>query len=183
MRKDIIRKTVLAGFMLLLLSFGGLQAQEYDQNSRWLVGGGIGAQFGTITLVEVSPTIAYRVTERFIPGIGLTYQYYKVNYNNGPDYETNIYGGSAFARYYLFRDIFAHAEFLLLSYERYVFDQQTADWNLQRVTYPTALIGGGYRAWIGRNAATTITVLYNLNETLDSPYENPVIRIGFQFGL
>jgi len=76
MRKDIIRKFVLAGIVLFLLSFGNLQAQEYDQDSRWLIGGGIGAQFGTITLVEVSPTIAYRVTDRFIPGIGLTYQYY-----------------------------------------------------------------------------------------------------------
>ncbi|MCF8227516.1 MAG: hypothetical protein K9G58_01890 [Bacteroidales bacterium] len=174
---------VCTGIFLFFLNTGNIRGQGYDKDNRWLIGGGLGAQFGTITLIEVSPTVAYRVTDRFIPGIGLTYQYYKINYDNGPDYETNIYGGSAYARYYLFRDFFAHAEFMLLSYERYELDQQSGSWDLKRVTYPTALIGGGYRAWIGRNAAATITVLYNLNETIDSPYTNPIVRIGFQVGL
>ena len=44
------------------------------------------------------------------------------------------------------------------------------------------LVGGGYRQQIGGNAAMNLMVLWNLNDTYDSPYTNPIIRIGFSAG-
>ena len=175
MKRNKIQFIVIV-FMVLfttsLISAQEIRQKEKPQN-RVILGGGLGLQFGTVTVIDVSPIIGYKVTERFIPGIGFSYQYYK-DTRWIPDYETSIYGGSVFARYYLWQDLFAHAEYQILSYERY---------DGERVDVPGLLVGGGYRQWIGRNFAATIVVLFNLNETIDTPYQNPVFRIGFQAGL
>ncbi|MCF8234323.1 MAG: hypothetical protein K9G67_05260 [Bacteroidales bacterium] len=169
----------LIGICMLLIG-SPLNAQTYGEeprDNRFVYGGGFGLQFGTVTLIEVSPMIGYKVTERFVPGIGFSYTYYKDN-RFEPDYETNIFGGSIFARYYVLTDLFAQAEYQKLSYERMY-------WPLlekERISVDSYLIGGGYRQWIGRSFAATIIVLYNLNESLDSPYSNPIFRIGFQAG-
>src|SRR5947208_2580282 len=70
-------------------------------------GGSLGLQFGTYTVVEISPIIGYKVTERFTPGISITYIYSKIKDPwSGYTYSTNIYGGSVFARYYLLDNVF-----------------------------------------------------------------------------
>jgi hypothetical protein len=184
-----IKKLSLSMVVVLLIVFGMClpqqgRSQEYKPESgKWLLGGGLGMQFGDVTLIEVSPTVAYRVTERFVPGISLTYQYYKYKIPNYEDYETNVYGSSLFMRYYLFQDFFAHAELMYLNYERSEYDMNTGELLLKRVNYFAPLIGGGYRQWFSPSAAVTISVLFNMNETLDSPYQNPIIRVGFQIGL
>ena len=43
------------------------------------------------------------------------------------------------------------------------------------------IIGGGYRQKIGQRSSVTFTVLWNINENINSPYTNPVIRVGFNF--
>lgn len=183
--RNILKVPVMLTFACLMfagVSFG----QHFERNTntyqkptnRLLIGTGFGLQFGTITLIDVSPTIAYKLTDRLIPGIGFTYQYYRINYNTIPDYETSIYGGSAFLRYYVFEDFFAHGEYQVLSYERY-----NLNWELERVNFPAYLIGGGYRMMMSERFQSVIVVLFNLNETIDSPYQNPIIRFGVQLGL
>lgn len=141
-------------------------------------GGYLGAQFGDVTYIEVSPLASYRVTRNFHAGLGLTYQYYKVNYSGAPDYSTSSYGGSIFARYFIWRDLFAHVEYAPLYVNYY-------DFNM--VKYGTwvndILIGGGYRQWIGDKAFMSLMLLWNVNESFYSPYSNPIIRIGFGIGL
>jgi hypothetical protein len=44
-------------------------------------------------------------------------------------------------------------------------------------------VGGGIKQEIGVNSFLTLMLLYNLNETVNSPYSNPVIRVGFAVGL
>ena len=141
-------------------------------------GGYLGAQFGDVTFIEVSPLASYRITPKFHAGIGLTYQYYKINYSGAPDYSTSSYGGSIFARYFIWRDLFAHVEYAPLYVNYY-------DFNM--VKYGTwvndILLGGGYRQWIGEKAFMSIMFLWNVNESFYSPYSNPIIRIGFGVGL
>jgi hypothetical protein len=150
-----------------------------DFLSRLDFGGYLGAQFGDVTLIDVSPIVTYRVTEKFNAGIGLTYQYYKINYTGYPDYKTSSYGGSVFARYYIWRDLFAHVEYapLYVSYNDPVYQQEGTTW------VHDFLIGGGYRQWIGQKAYMSLMILWNVNETYYSPYRNPIIRIGFGAGL
>ena len=55
------------------------------------LGGNVGATFGTVTLVNISPMIGYKFTDRTIAGISLTYQYYK-DARYTPTLKSNIYG-------------------------------------------------------------------------------------------
>lgn len=154
--------------------------------SRLDFGGYLGAQFGDVTLIDISPIVSYRVTPKFHTGIGLTYQFYKINYTGAPDYRTTSYGGSIFGRYFIWRDLFAHAEYapLYVQFYDYFFDN-----NGNYITRESGstwvndiLIGGGYRQWIGQKAFMSIMLLWNINETYYSPYRNPIIRIGFGAG-
>ncbi len=138
-------------------------------------GGGIGLQFGTVTLIEVAPIVGYKVTPRFQPGIGLTYSYYNDNrYTYPVNYST--YGGSVFARFFLFEGLFAHAEAEALNIKVYYSATATS-----REWIENYLIGGGYFQKMGERSGMYLLVLWNLNQTDLTPYANPVIRIGFSF--
>ncbi|MCK4407285.1 MAG: hypothetical protein KAV44_06390 [Bacteroidales bacterium] len=184
LRLNSILRIIGIIILVFCLNFGNSalaqQNKEPIQN-RFIFGGGLGLQFGTITLIDISPMVGYKITERFIAGLGFTYQYYKNSSGIPvyPVYETNIYGGSVFARYYVFRDFFAHAEYQLLNYEPYYVNPV----DKKRVTVPAYLIGGGYRQWLGPNVSVNILILFNLNETIDSPYRNPIFRVGIGVGI
>lgn len=170
---------------LFIISFNNVYAQDSTYNDlnkpafkdRLYFGGYLGLQFGTITLIDVSPLVGIMITERFSTGLGLTYQYYKHNYS-GYKYSTNIFGGRVNARYYIFKNFFGQAEYELLNFDAYI-----DPFNTERVNVHSYLIGAGYRQWISYKAFASFVILWNLNETNLSPYTNPVIRIGFGVGL
>lgn len=150
---------------------------EYDFKSRLFFGGGLGLQFGSMTLIEISPLVGYKVTPKWSLGVSPTYKYYHYNAYYGST-STNVFGGSIFSRYTIFENVFAHVEYETLFY------------NIQEPGYPTArlqfnsfFVGGGYNQRIGGNSAMYFLLLWNLNDTPDSPYVNPVIRVGFSVGL
>ncbi len=153
-----------------------------DILSRIDFGGYLGAQFGNVTYIEVSPIASYRVTEKFHAGLGLTYQYYQDN-TYQPTYSSSAYGGSIFARYFIWRDLFAHVEYAPLYITNFIYyppitiDEGKAPWAHD------VLLGGGYRQWIGDRASINLMILWNVNESIYSPYSNPIIRIGFGVGL
>jgi hypothetical protein len=153
---------------------------ESDFKSRLFYGGGFGLQFGSVTLIEVSPLVGYKVTPKLGIGLSPTYKYYSYRYTNTSSsrIETNVYGGSIFARYLIFENIFAHAE-----YETLFYNIKVPGYLTEMRQYNSVLVGGGYRQQIGANAAMNLLVLWNLNDTPDSPYTNPVIRIGFTVGM
>ena len=64
-------------------------------------------------------------------------------------------------------------EYEALSFDYY---QDTRQW------INSLFIGGGYYQDIGGRAYTSIAILFNVLETPDSPYVNPIIRIGFGAG-
>ncbi len=133
------------------------------------LGGNFSVSFGTITLLQVAPQIGYRVTERFIPGVGLNYIYYDDIFGS-----TSIYGGGVFVRYLIAANFFAHAEYELLNREIWEFNETSRRW------IPIGLIGGGYRTG-GDGISFAITVLFDVIQDPWSPYQNPVIRGGFFF--
>jgi hypothetical protein len=54
---------------------------ELSFRERLQFGGGIsGLSFGNPTSVGLSPMVGYQLTNKTILGVGLTYQYYSVNY-------------------------------------------------------------------------------------------------------
>ena len=94
------------------------------------------------------------------------------------DFKTNVFGGSIFSRYVIWENLFAHVEFETLAY-----NTEVPGYPVTREQYNSFFVGGGYNQPIGGNSAMYILALWNLNDTPDSPYVNPVIRVGFSVGL
>lgn len=140
------------------------------------VGGNIGLQFGTVTFIEVSPLAGYKFTEDFSAGVGITYQYYRYK-DNFYDFETNVYGARVFGRYLFTDNLFGHVEYEHLSLEAFDFFPR------RRVEVGSLLAGGGYMQRLGANSAIVAMILYNFTESVYTPYQNPIIRIGVNIGL
>lgn len=143
---------------------------------RMFFGGNIGLQFGTVTFIDVSPLVGYRITDKISGGIGATYQYYHYK-DKVYDFETNVYGGRVFGRYFFTDYLFAHAEYEYLNLEAFDFFPR------RRVDVGSLLAGGGYFQRFGSgNSGMIIMLLYNFTESAYTPYQNPIIRIGVNIG-
>jgi hypothetical protein len=164
-------------FILFLISFllnsQNLNKKKFDWDNVFL-GGNIGLQFGSLTYIEVAPTIGYNITDKLSSGFGVKYIYLK---NKDYNFETDIYGAKIFTRYFVTDNVFAHTEYEYLSLE--TFDEIPT----KRVGVGSLFIGGGYMQRFRSNSGVFILALYNLTESYYTPYSNPIIRIGFVIGL
>ena len=186
-------------------------AQQKKDNfwKRVSVGGYVSFQVGTVTGIVVSPEASVRLVDQLHVGLGLTYQYYwyknyyldtKTNPPEYLNYSASVYGGRIFLRYYLrnlfdnfLGNIFAHTEYEYLYYVRpYKYDprgdiidpyQNHFSRGKDAVEINSIFVGGGYAQPIAGRAYLDIMILFNLNDTYNSPYSNPVFRIGFGVGL
>lgn len=175
---------------IICLLFSGIITKAQDSTStantsdqsepgfgeRIFFGGNLGLQFGTYTFVDISPLVGYKITEKFQAGLGATYIYYSVH-DDYFDYETNIYGGRVFSRYFLFEELFLHTELEVLNLEVPV-----TYYDFERRNITSVFVGGGYAQEIGSNSQLVFMLLYNLNEGQYSIYQNPIIRVGFNIG-
>ena len=172
---------VILAFTLFSETSAQAPPMKEDFWDKVYFGGNFGLQFGNQTLVDINPLMGYRLTEKLSVGVTATYIYYKVTdpYNFYPTYSTNIYGGSLFTRYFLLENIFAHVE-------REVLNLEVPNHFLHRYERQNVFgfyVGGGFRQEIGDRSSLNIMLLYNLNQDRNSPYQNPIIRIGFGFGI
>lgn len=156
------------------------QAKESFWDKTYF-GGNFGLQFGDQTVIDINPMMGYKLTEKLSVGVTATYIYYRFTnpYFTNVKYSSNIYGGSIFSRYYFFENVFGHVEGEVLNLE-------VPDNFLQRYVRKNIFgfyVGGGYRQPMGERSSLNILLLYNLNEDRNSPYQNPIIRIGFGFGI
>ena len=146
---------------------------------RLVTGGNVGLLLGTVTMIDISPFIGYKLTDKLTPGIGFTYQYY----NDGtvtPYVALNVWGGRVFLRYNVWKRLFAHVEYEYLTFKTAIYSPIDAQ---QQINLNNILVGGGYSERIGENVYANITVLWNINESAYSLDSNPIIRLGFTFGL
>jgi hypothetical protein len=157
----------------------------YNKNSsfgssffdNFFIGGDFGAQFGNQTYVEVAPRFGYHLTDLFSAGITTKYIYYSYKDAYSPEkYQTSLYGGGLFTRYNVTEELFAHAEYEALSVEI------PAIYLDKRRIVSSLFLGGGYRQFIGENSSINLMMLFNVIHEQFSLYQNPVIRVGFDFG-
>lgn len=156
---------------------GVTQNNTTPQGFSWdrvAIGGNIGAVFGDVVIVEVSPQIGYFLTENIVVGLGANYMYYEEKRVN---FSTSIYGGRVFGQY-IFSELplLGHVEAELINVPNY---------NNTRLNIYNFYVGGGLKQQLGNNSYIFILGLWNLNETKDSFFiqPNPVIRIGIAVGL
>ncbi|PZX60340.1 hypothetical protein LV84_00616 [Algoriphagus ratkowskyi] len=172
--------------LFFLLALGLSQTSSFAQREiyaedsvpfkdRLYYGGNFGMQFGSTTLIEISPIVGVMITPKFSSGVGITYQYFKTNYYY--EGESTSYGGRVFSRYNILPNIFAHAEFESINFDNNIFGTN----EFERIWSNALFLGGGYFAPFGRRGGANFTFLYNvLHDNLRSPYGEPyVIRVGF----
>jgi hypothetical protein len=204
--KKLLFLTILLGWMCSSFTSSGqfLTEDAPDKPKRKLserivFGGNFGLSFGSITYVELSPKIGYKVKPRFVAGIGLKYIYYNedTDYNIGGtwynySYESKVFGGSIFGQYTLLKDlhesigiqigdIVLYTEIEELNVNAYKIDPLGFYSDDGRTWITSTLVGGGIYQPIGPRAGVHLLILYNLTDEIFSPYDNPVIRIGFNF--
>jgi hypothetical protein len=139
-----------------------------DFGDRIVIGGGLGLQLGTQTYIEVSPKFGYRLTERALAGVGLSYIYYSENLGMQGKLKTSIYGGSIFGSYEPIENLFGWVEYEMLNFEYFnQLNEKTRKW------IDSPFIGIGYRQPISDNGFIQLTFLYNLNYRSLSPYSSP----------
>lgn len=158
---------------------------EFKMSKRLFIGGGLGFGMSSYsTSLWIAPEVGYRISPSFDIGLRFTYNYYHYN-DDLVKFSTNNYGSSLFARYYLFffNDLFLHAEYEVLSYEYGNYVNLNGDVETTREWVSGLFLGGGYRQWIGSNAFIGITILWNVLDDINSPYSNPIFRIGVGVGI
>jgi hypothetical protein len=153
---------------------------------RMFFGGSFGLQFGTLTNIQVAPIVGLWVLPRLAVAAGPDFTYYKYY-----DDETTMYGAKGYAQFVILKDlnnvlpvgihtgIFIHLEDELLSLE-------SADWQVppyasDRFTVNTLLLGGGLSQQLGRRSFMNIMILWALQDSGYPIYDNPEIRISFNF--
>jgi len=167
-----------------LITFNGFSQEKVTMlNPNVFFGGNLQLQFGTQTVVNVSPMVGYKFTERLHAGVGGTYLYTSDSRYN---YSRTIYGGNIFGRYILHPNFFGQAEIEALNLSDLIIYTDPATLTItvkegKRYWADSYLIGLGYRMPMGERASANIMIMWNLNQNSKSPYENPIMRIGFDF--
>lgn len=148
--------------------------QPKPLKDRIVVGGGLDLQFGNITVIGLTPLLGYAVTDKLVVGGIFTYRYFKDN-RPGANYSTSTYGVTPFARFVIFKGLFAHAEYEML-YGEYRYNDGMRWVN-------SLLVGGGYGMQIGDHGFAGMYMLWNLTPDANYPiYEQPVLRVNFGVG-
>jgi hypothetical protein len=159
------------------------QVKPYDFWSHTSLGGNFGLQFGNYTIVALSPLLNYHVNTSLVVGAGPIYQYVSINDPYwGEYYSGSIYGGRVTAIYYLpgrLSNIFLMGEYDVINFP-YI---NSITGENSRKTLGIPLVGGGYRQPVGSRSYFTLAALWDLSGSPDSPYSNPLILAGFDFGL
>jgi hypothetical protein len=142
--------------------------------NRWFAGGMIGAGFSSYSsYVELAPLVGFRVTPAFLVGTRITYIWNSYEYRPGQRANLHHYGVAFFGQYIIFKGLFAHVEYEALSFDYVELDRQWIN---------SLFLGGGYMQNIGGRGFASFAILFNVLDSPDSPYVNPIFRIGFGVG-
>lgn len=180
----IKQKILFLSVLLVLANIMYAQGEIKKKRSlsdKVFFGAGLGMQFGTITAIEVSPTIGYIPVDKLYLGLRGTYEYYKNNQAVYDNNSTSIYGGSLFATYAFYQNFLLYGEYEMLSLESAYFDPFYVQGDKERFLLKTPLIGAGYMQPLGGRSKVMLLLLWNLDETYGLYYDNPIMRISFIF--
>ena len=137
---------------------------------RLVFGGNMGGFFGNPTYLMANPMIGYRMNDWWLNGVGLN-----LTYISSGGYRETMYGSSLWSRAYIVKTIIAHTEFELL--RREPSDQFGRN---QAFNVPVWLVGAGYNS--GGRIGFSAMIMYDLIQDPNSPYSNPIFRVGGLFG-
>jgi hypothetical protein len=132
--------------------------------SKMYYGGYVGATFGDYSSIEVAPRVGWHLSPVVSAGLGFSYEYLWADVN-GQNYDASNYGGSVFAVARVHPKVFLQAEFEYMSYESGL---NTSD----RTWVPFLYLGGGFVQPLGGNVSLVASVLVDVLQDDNSPYED-----------
>lgn len=174
----------------------GAWAQDnevWEPPSKFYVSPDFGLIIGNTTSIEVTPSFGYHLSKRLSAGLGGRYQYFRQldPFSRELLINTNIWGIKTFGRLMLIPNLedvlpfriplglFAHAEVEFLNLENKYYGLNSS---LEGRFWQTAVLtGAGISQQTGMRSNINIMILWDLTNSLSSPYINPVIRFGMQF--
>ena len=181
--------------IFLCISFAAFAQKSKDKEEkessireRFVFGGSLGVQAGSVTSVYVAPMVGFYFTPRLFGGTSLTYQYYYEKWLNS-EISTHIFGGSLLSEYTIIDDIGKNlpikADFSIISHVEYEalnldrdFSNSWANQKTARFWLHGILLGGGIKQNFGKHSSINIAILYNILWDARTPYTNPIIRLG-----
>lgn len=168
------------------------QKKGFDKE-KLVYGGGFSFNFfNGVFSAGLSPVLGYRITDRFVAGIGLGYVYASQRDFNRIGAQTfplrrHLITPSAWARYLVISNFFVHVEG-----EYNVQNWRFTEANFQgepekarlTVSSPAVLVGGGLRQPIAEYSSLFIMGLYDVLQDPNSPYYRNGIdfRVGVNIG-
>lgn len=143
--------------------FGGMITPIFSNSTFYLAG---------------NPHVGYRIADKFIAAVGGTGIYFSQRAGNNV-YRQGIFGPFAYTRYFLTQSFFGQVQYELLSQQNFNLSNN----RVERIWVPYAFFGGGYVQRLGDRSGIVFSILYNVYANQNSVYSNPLIQIGFNFGL
>jgi len=180
-------KKLLLNIALFLLALPGMAQFDYNikdvpLSERFRYGGYMNLQFGTWTAIDLSPSVGFMVTPRYMTGLGVSFIYAKYNDTRVTSEPSIWYGVRNFNRFFITPNLFAWGEIEWMSLE---YQNQFAPYTRERDWFTSYLVGGGYMSRFGNSrGGMYITILFNLNPGPYSPYGSnitPIPRFGVFF--
>ncbi|MCB9093068.1 MAG: hypothetical protein H6620_10965 [Halobacteriovoraceae bacterium] len=168
--------------ILLLFITITLANNVLSQESRWVIGGSAGFNFGSVTVLEVSPRIGYRITSELTLGLGVGYRYYSDD-SYSPSLNQNIFTGLAYGNYQINSNLYLHSEFDYTSFERVGLVSGNRILTKKREGISGLLVGGGYIIAPESRIKFAIEVLYDVLYDEQKSYRSEplVIRGGVRY--
>ncbi len=121
--------------------------------SRFVFGGDFNLAFGTVTAVQLSPTVGFYMTNWSLAGAYVSYEYYKSKALNFSD---SRYGAGVLAELYPIEWLVLHGENGLTR----VYDYQ----NYKYLWTYDVFAGAGFRQKFGKKSMINYLFLFNINK-------------------
>lgn len=156
-------------------------AQPPQQKSSWkqrlFFGGGVGASFGDVDYVEVSPLVGFHVIPRLDIGVQPFYRWTDDGRYN-PSVSLSDYGAGIWARVHIFRGLFGQVGYEYTNYEYVPLGGGTT-----RGTYDAFLAGGGWSFPVAPHVGFYASVLYDFSYDSNDPFRAYDSPVRFQVGV
>ena len=142
----------------------------------------VGLTVGDYASVYLAPRIGYYFTRSTVLGTQFIYRYnsQKVD-NSGERLTSQSYGTGLWARQFILRKFFLHAEWEALNMPFYTSNNNVI--TNEREWVNSIMVGGGYYKSLGRKGGISFSALYIVNYNDErSSYSSPwVVRVGAYF--
>ncbi|RYY31225.1 MAG: hypothetical protein EOO04_02090 [Chitinophagaceae bacterium] len=189
-------KKILAAVLVMFAAFA-VNAQEeavektgFDR-SRLFAGGNFALNFGSITIVNISPQLGYRFNRYLAAGVGVNAQYSSFRTLNAYDGSTfsrenfGVGGLNIFGRFYpidqVILQVQPEANYVWGKVKYYNPAQEV---KLDGKIVPSVLVGAGGAIPMGGAGAFIVMAQYDLLQNERTPYGNKIFfNFGYNFGL